>query len=237
MVGLVRQEERAAARELALQRAGVELVAAAGREQVNEAAISSVLALVERPVDVRLVLLTGDGALVAASSADDGEWPLSKTATAWLRESAGTSRQVALAGLPEDVRNQLRLHDGRTVLLLPLTVREATRGLLVLCSPFAVPARAGRFARVARLAGVARPRGSLPGRGPPPPSERGPVPVARRSLERPHHRPRRPRHRHVPEPVGRARARLPGRRDRRARTSRGCWPSPTDRGWRRSLPV
>ena len=35
MVGLVRQEERAAARELALRRAGVELVAAGGREQVN----------------------------------------------------------------------------------------------------------------------------------------------------------------------------------------------------------
>ena len=49
MVGLVRQEERAAARELALRRAGVELVAAAGREQVNAAAISAVLALAETP--------------------------------------------------------------------------------------------------------------------------------------------------------------------------------------------
>ena len=35
MAGLVRQEQRAAARELALRGAGVELVAAAGREQVN----------------------------------------------------------------------------------------------------------------------------------------------------------------------------------------------------------
>ena len=51
MVGLVRQEERAAARELALRRAGVELVAAGGREQVNEAAISAVLALVETTGD------------------------------------------------------------------------------------------------------------------------------------------------------------------------------------------
>ena len=49
MVGLVRQEERAASRELALRRAGVELVAAGAREQVNEAAISTVLALVGRP--------------------------------------------------------------------------------------------------------------------------------------------------------------------------------------------
>ena len=49
MAGLVRQEERAAARELALRRAGVDLVAAAGREQVNEAAISAILALVGEP--------------------------------------------------------------------------------------------------------------------------------------------------------------------------------------------
>ena len=55
MVGLVRQEERAAARELALRRAGVELVAAGGREQVNEAAISAVLRARRRAGDVRLV--------------------------------------------------------------------------------------------------------------------------------------------------------------------------------------
>ena len=139
MVGLVRQEERAAARELALQRAGVELVAAAGREQVHEAAISAVLALVEQPVGVRLVLLSNEGALVAASSGDDGEWPLSKPANAWLRDSARTSRQVSLASLPEEVRSELRLDDGETVLLLPLIVRDATRGLLVLCSPAPVP--------------------------------------------------------------------------------------------------
>src|SRR5919108_2478529 len=43
MAGLVRQERRAASRELALRNAGVELVAAAGGEQVNEAAIGAVL--------------------------------------------------------------------------------------------------------------------------------------------------------------------------------------------------
>jgi diguanylate cyclase (GGDEF)-like protein/PAS domain S-box-containing protein len=137
MVGLVRQEERAAARELALQRAGVELVAAVGREQVHEAAISSVLALVERPVGVRLVLLSSDGAAVAASSGDEGEWPLSKVEAAWLRESTGTG-QIPIERLPEDVRSQLRLEEGRIVLLLPLMVREATRGLLVLCSPLPI---------------------------------------------------------------------------------------------------
>ena len=139
MVGLVRQEERAAARELALRRAGVELVAAAGREQVNAAAISAVLALAETPARVRLVLLGGDGAVVAASSGDDGEWPVSTTAYAWLRDFAAEPRQVSLTSLPEEVRNQLRLREGSAVLLLPLSVRDVTRGLLVLCSPARIP--------------------------------------------------------------------------------------------------
>jgi hypothetical protein len=50
MAGLVRQEERAAARELALRAAGVDLVAAAGREQVNRAAISAAQTLVDEGV-------------------------------------------------------------------------------------------------------------------------------------------------------------------------------------------
>jgi diguanylate cyclase (GGDEF)-like protein/PAS domain S-box-containing protein len=138
MAGLVRQEERAVARESALRGAGVELVAAAGREQVNEAAISAVLALVGSPATVRLVLLTSDGAVVAASSGDDGEWLVSKTASGWLRESAKATRQVPLASMPKDVRSQLRLGDGETVLILPLSLRAA-RGLLVLCSPEPAP--------------------------------------------------------------------------------------------------
>ena len=52
MAGLVRQEERAATRELALRSAGVELVAAGGREQVNEAAIAAVQALLGKPASV-----------------------------------------------------------------------------------------------------------------------------------------------------------------------------------------
>jgi diguanylate cyclase (GGDEF)-like protein/PAS domain S-box-containing protein len=139
MAGLVRQEQRAAARELALRGAGVELVAAAGREQVNEAAISAVLALVERPTSVRLVLLDEEGAVVAASSVEEGHWSVSKAASGWLRDSAKTTRQLALTRLPEDVRTQLRLEDGEVVLLLPLSVRDAARGLLVLCSPERIP--------------------------------------------------------------------------------------------------
>jgi diguanylate cyclase (GGDEF)-like protein/PAS domain S-box-containing protein len=135
MAGLVRQEERAAARELALRRAGVELVAAAGREQLNAAAISAVLALAGTPATVRLVLLTSENAAVAASSGDDGEWPLSKSASAWLRGGADSPQQIVATTMPEEVRSQLRLGDGRAVLLLPLVVRDVTRGMLVLGSP------------------------------------------------------------------------------------------------------
>ncbi len=138
MVGLVRQEERATSREVALRRAGGDLVAAAGRSQINDAAISAILALVDRPVDVRLVVLSIEGSFVAASSGDDGEWAVSKSAGAWLREPTRIGTEVPLATVPGDVRKELRFDGGQSVLVLPLTARDATRGLLVLCSPVAM---------------------------------------------------------------------------------------------------
>jgi diguanylate cyclase (GGDEF)-like protein/PAS domain S-box-containing protein len=139
MAGLVRQEARTAAREGALRGAGVELVAAAGREQVNDAAVSAVLALVGTPADVRLVLQNGSGGVVAASSGDDGEWPVSNAGFAWLRESAKATRQLSLATVPEEVRNELRLRDSEAVVLLPISVRDVARGALVLSSPVGIP--------------------------------------------------------------------------------------------------
>src|SRR6185503_17767803 len=87
MAGLVRQEERAAARELALRAAGVDLVAAAGREQVNRAAISAAQTLVDEGVTARLVLYQPDGAVVGASTEAVEEWQLAKETYGWLRES------------------------------------------------------------------------------------------------------------------------------------------------------
>ena len=135
MAGLVRQEVRTTARELALRAAGVELVAAGGGEQVNEAAISAVRALVGDRVAVRLVLRREGGAVVAASSEWAGEWELSKTTNAWLRESAPGTEQVALASLSEEVRSELRLLERGRVLLLALSARDEGRGLLILSSP------------------------------------------------------------------------------------------------------
>ena len=138
MAGLVRQEERAARREEALRSAGVDLVAAAGREQLNEAAISAVRTLVGTTASVRLALLTSDGPVVAASSEEDAGWPISKEAWRWLRESSGTTQQELSARVPQDVREQLRI-EGKLVLFFPLSVREERSGLLLLCSPASVP--------------------------------------------------------------------------------------------------
>ena len=82
MAGLVRQEERTANREEALRRAGVDLVAAAGSDQVNAAAVSAVQALVEKPASVRVLLLKGDGVISAASSDGADEQPVSREAPA-----------------------------------------------------------------------------------------------------------------------------------------------------------
>jgi diguanylate cyclase (GGDEF)-like protein/PAS domain S-box-containing protein len=131
MAGLVRQEERAATRELALRSAGVDLVGAAGGDQVNGAAVSAVRALMDEPVGVRLLLLKGDGAVVAASSTEPGERPLSRELQRWLRSLPASTRQLPLTQLPEPVERELRLR-GRFALLLPLVIRDATLGVLLL---------------------------------------------------------------------------------------------------------
>jgi diguanylate cyclase (GGDEF)-like protein/PAS domain S-box-containing protein len=137
MAGLVRQEERAARRELALRRAGVELVAVAGREQLNEAAISAVRGLVGDHANVRLVLVSAEGPAVAASSGDGG-WPIANETWRWLRDSATTTVQLPMARVPQGTRNDLRIDGGRIVLAIPLSAREDVRGLLVLPSELAL---------------------------------------------------------------------------------------------------
>jgi diguanylate cyclase (GGDEF)-like protein/PAS domain S-box-containing protein len=130
MAGLVRQEERAVSRELALREAGAELVAAAGREQVHEAAISAVGELLGPETRARLVLFGENGAGSVAASTEREEWPLTEAATGWLRTGSHTS----LAFVPGAVRSQLRLFEGESVLVFPLSVRDETRGVLAICA-------------------------------------------------------------------------------------------------------
>src|SRR5437763_6205899 len=130
MAGLVRQEERAASRELALRQAGAALVAAASREQVHAAAISAVGELPGPETQARLVLFSGGRGLVAAST--EGEaWRLADAGSDWLRFASHTS----LAAVPDRVRSELRLFEGEAVLVFPLSVRDELRGVLALCSP------------------------------------------------------------------------------------------------------
>jgi diguanylate cyclase (GGDEF)-like protein/PAS domain S-box-containing protein len=137
MAGLVRQEARAASRELARRAAGGDLVAAAGREQVNRAAVSAVHSLVDEPVLARLVLYQQDGAVVVASTEDEDkdEWPLTKGANRWLRSSVLATTQLWASAVPDAILTDLRLTDGAVVLGLPLSVRDEMRGVLLLSAP------------------------------------------------------------------------------------------------------
>jgi diguanylate cyclase (GGDEF)-like protein/PAS domain S-box-containing protein len=139
MAGLVRQEERATRRERALRGAGAELVASAGREQVQEAAISAVRALSGTDAHVRLVLLDGEHPLVAASTEGNDAWPLSAETGAWARTTTKGAQELPLSALPAPVRAELRLFEGHGVLLLPLSVRDEKRGVLVITCPASVP--------------------------------------------------------------------------------------------------
>ena len=131
MAGLVRQEERTATREFALRRASVDLVAAAGGDQVSKAAVSSVHALMDQPAVVHLLLLKDDGAVVAASSNGVSGPTLSRDLDRWLRTLPGSTKQLPAAGLPEALRQTLGL-DRRLALLLPLVIRDAPLGLVLL---------------------------------------------------------------------------------------------------------
>jgi diguanylate cyclase (GGDEF)-like protein/PAS domain S-box-containing protein len=135
MAGLVRQEARAAARELALRAAGVDLVAAASREQVNRAAVSAVHTLVEGEVRARLVLYQSEGAVVVAASEFDEGWTLSKDTNRWLRESASEPMQRWTSSVPAEVLEGLRATGSAVTLSLPLSVREEMRGVLFLSAP------------------------------------------------------------------------------------------------------
>ena len=139
MAGLVRQEERTAGRELALRRAGVDLVGAAGREQVHEAAVSAVRGLAGPSVRARLLVHGADGLALAASSDGAPDWRASRDAHRWLRSAAATIEQRSVGDVPADVRGGLRLGERGVVLLLPLSVRDETRGLLVVSTPDEMP--------------------------------------------------------------------------------------------------
>jgi diguanylate cyclase (GGDEF)-like protein/PAS domain S-box-containing protein len=130
MAGLVRQEGRVVSRERALRGAGIDLVAAAGREQVYAAAISGVDRLIDGESCVRLALVNGEGASVVASS-DGASWNLVPATAEWLGRARSGVLRIAHGELPTLVATDLRLTHGEAVAVLPLTVRSEVRGLLI----------------------------------------------------------------------------------------------------------
>jgi len=131
MAGLVRHEERRASHELALRRAGVALVAAAGSDGVRDAAVHAVRALLGEKTAVRLILFTPEGVELVASSDALGRRPaLSAKAADWLRATSSGTLSLRVADAPEDVRAELGLDLDGTACFLPLAVRDEPRGVL-----------------------------------------------------------------------------------------------------------
>jgi diguanylate cyclase (GGDEF)-like protein/PAS domain S-box-containing protein len=137
MAGLVRQEARVVSRERALRGAGVELVAAAGHDQVAAAAISAVHRLLGAEPPVRVVLVSGSAAVVEASSDGATGGRVSDSTRDWLRDASKSTR-IVHDELPAYVRGDLRLPEGQTTIIAPLTVRGDLNGALVVSSPEAV---------------------------------------------------------------------------------------------------
>jgi diguanylate cyclase (GGDEF)-like protein/PAS domain S-box-containing protein len=139
MAALVRQEARVVSRERALRAAGAELVAAVGQEQVAAAAISAVHRLLDAEPPVRLVLVTGEDAIVEASSDGAAGGRVGEATREWLRASSA-SRCTLHAELPAHVRGDLRLAEAHLTVIAPLTVRGDVRGAIVVSTP-ETPAR------------------------------------------------------------------------------------------------
>src|SRR5881396_1939179 len=135
MAGLVRQEARVVSRERALRGAGVELVAAAGHEQVANAAISAVHRLLAAEPPVRLVLVSEGVAVVEASSDGATGGRVGAGTCDWLLHERSGSLRVLHAEPPPYVRGDLRLPEGQTTIVAPLTVRGEGRGAIVISSP------------------------------------------------------------------------------------------------------
>jgi diguanylate cyclase (GGDEF)-like protein/PAS domain S-box-containing protein len=140
MAGLVRQEERATGRELALRRAGVALVAAAGHNKVNDAVVAATREVVGADAIVRLLLYSGDGLeLAAASESPATQDTIPENAAGWLHAMIDRSSSIPARSLPECARDALLVDDDGVILLLPLSAREEVRGALVIKTPAALP--------------------------------------------------------------------------------------------------
>jgi diguanylate cyclase (GGDEF)-like protein/PAS domain S-box-containing protein len=133
MALLVREEERTAARELALRNAGATLVGAADPPQVQDAAVAAATGLVGAST-VRLVVLSGGRAEVVATSDDSnsGLGVVHGEPGAWLASDDGA------LDVPLAVRAALGIGKTGAAIALRLSVRDEARGVLVVATPQAM---------------------------------------------------------------------------------------------------
>ena len=136
MAGLVRQEERATAREFALRRAGAKLVAAsAGQERITGAVIAAALEVVGPDASVRLVLSSPDDPLaLKASSASEPPWAVPAEVGSQIIEAVSSEELVTMTPVPSALRHSLRFDDAEAIVLLRLATRSELRGVLVVAT-------------------------------------------------------------------------------------------------------
>jgi diguanylate cyclase (GGDEF)-like protein/PAS domain S-box-containing protein len=127
MAGLVKQHERAVARERALQNAGAELVAASGVDEIHEAASRSLADLAGEAATARLLAPAQDGMVMVS---EEGRLTVAPATCELLARGAPGS--VALG--PAAVAELMLPEDCTMAVVLPFTARVGEGGLLVLAS-------------------------------------------------------------------------------------------------------
>jgi diguanylate cyclase (GGDEF)-like protein/PAS domain S-box-containing protein len=126
MSGLVRQEERAVARQRALRRAGVALVGAADIDQMEDAATAAVRELAGTTADARLISLHED-------PAEDDVSPAVRT---WVTEAAsGEGPPVRWIDVPRELLDELELARESHYAVIALAGRVPSSAFLLVGIP------------------------------------------------------------------------------------------------------
>jgi diguanylate cyclase (GGDEF)-like protein/PAS domain S-box-containing protein len=129
LAGLVRQEERSAA----LRSAGIELVGAVSREQIQLAASKAIRAVAGSGSVAHLVMLEDGGATIAGVAADGtvDTWRAPDVAVSWFDRAARAEPAVLGPGGASPVRDALGVDAARSMLAVPLALRHSAPGLLM----------------------------------------------------------------------------------------------------------
>ena len=145
MAGLVRQQERSVARERTLTGAGAALVAATSRDEIARAALDAIGSLVGSDAEALLCLVEDDALqVVAARTAGDRRrlGARARDRRRAPRRRRGSAPRDAAAHGRAPRRPAPRRRRPQAV-VLGLSVRSETRGLLVVCGEHAAPAPRG----------------------------------------------------------------------------------------------